>query len=158
VSISLRRPERPASLLVFRLDGSLCAIAASDVVEVHAAVATSPLPRAPGYIAGVIDVRGAIVPVLDLRVRFGLPARLMELDDRFIVIRARGQFLALWVDAVEEFGPGTAATWRNAGGLIAGDCSLAGVAVLDGGLATIHDVDAFVAQCEADAVFEAVGG
>ena len=142
------------NLVLFRLDGRRCAVADFSVVEILAAVATRPLPRQPEYIAGVFDLRGTIVPVLDLRVRFGLPPRLMELSDHLIVVRAAGRLLALWVDAVEGFSPCAAGDWSNAGGLVVGDRSLAGVATLPDGLATIHDVDAFVAQCEADAVFE----
>jgi purine-binding chemotaxis protein CheW len=142
-----------ASLLVFRLDGQYCAIAADAVSEILAAVAVRPLPRQPDYIAGMFDLRGTVVPVLDLRIRFGRPGRLPELTDQFVVIRARDRFLALWVDEVVAFASAGATGWSTAGGLITGDRSLAGVAATDGGLATIHDVDAFVAQCEADAVF-----
>jgi purine-binding chemotaxis protein CheW len=125
------------------------------VVEILAAVATSPLPRQPAYIAGVIDVRGTVMPVLDLRARFGSPSRPMELTDQMIVVLARRRLLALWIDEVEAFADGEELAWTTAGGLIAGDRSLAGVATTAGGLATIHDLDAFVEQCEADAVFEA---
>jgi hypothetical protein len=55
---------------------------------------------------------------------------------------------------VEAFAPSEAVAWTSAGGLIAGDRSLAGVVSTADGVAMIHDVDAFVAQCEADAVFE----
>jgi purine-binding chemotaxis protein CheW len=152
-----RRPSAPVRLILFRLDGRRCAVAASAVAEILAAVATSPLPRQPAYIAGVIDLRGEIVPVLDLRVRFGLASRLMELTDQLIVVRAAGRALALWVDEVEEFAWSDPAGWSTPGGLIAGERSLAGVAALSGGLATIHDTAAFIAQCEADAVFEVAG-
>jgi purine-binding chemotaxis protein CheW len=146
-----------ADLLLFSLDGRSCAIAASAVVEILAAVATSPLPRQPGYIAGVIDLRGTVMPVLDLRARFGYPSRPMELTDQMIVVRARRRLLALWIDEVTAFAAGEDVAWTAAGGLIAGDRSLAGVASDAAGLATIHDLDAFVEQCELDAVFEATG-
>lgn len=151
------RPSAPVRLILFRLDGRRCAVAASAVAEILAAVATSPLPRQPAYIAGVIDLRGTIVPVLDLRVRFGLASRPLELSDQFIVVRAADHSLALWVDEVEEFASSDPGRWTTCGGLVAGERSLAGVAALSGGLATIHDIGAFVAQCEADAVFEAAG-
>src|SRR6202044_2167377 len=89
-----------AGLLLFRLDAQRCAIAASAVVEILSAVATSPLPRQPTYIAGMIDVRGSVMPVLDLRVRFGRAGRPLELADQFIVVRARARLFALWVDHV----------------------------------------------------------
>jgi purine-binding chemotaxis protein CheW len=147
-------PPGAERVLVFRLEGRRCAIAAPAVIEILAAVATNPLPGQPRYIAGVIDLRGTIVPVLDLRVRFGFPARPMELSDQFIVTRARERLLALWIDGVEDFAAADSSPWIDAGGLVAGDRSLAGVASLADGVATIHDVDAFIAQCEADAVYE----
>jgi chemotaxis signal transduction protein len=79
----------------------------------------------------------------------------MELDDRLIVTRARGRTLAIWVDAVDDLIPAGSA-FVPAGGLVTGDASLAGVVSTPDGLTTIHNVDAFVAQCEADAVFAAV--
>jgi purine-binding chemotaxis protein CheW len=148
--------QSPSSIALFRLANRRCAIAESAVVEILAAVAVTPLPRQPAYIAGVVDLRGTIVPVLDLRVRFGLPARPMELSDRLIVIRALGRLLMLWVDDVEAFAPVDRSTWTRAGGLVTGDRSLAGVVSGGEGVTTIYDVDAFVAQCEADAVFDAV--
>ena len=140
-------------VVLFRVDGRRCAIAAPAVVEILAAVATSPLPGGPAYIAGVIDLRGSIVPVLDVRVRFGLPARPMELTDHFIVTRARERVVALWIDEVEAFATCDGAAWSAVGGLVAGERSLAGVTSTADGIATIHDVDAFIAQCEDDAVF-----
>jgi purine-binding chemotaxis protein CheW len=145
----------PAEFVQFRLDGRPCALAATAVTEVLAAVSVRPLPHQPGYVAGVIDLRGTIVPVLDLRVRFGGTSRPMELADRLIVVEARGRRVALWVDAVEELVP-AGESWTRSGGLVTGDASLAGVAATPDGLTTIHNVDAFVAQCEADAVFAAV--
>jgi purine-binding chemotaxis protein CheW len=150
-----RGPQRARSLILFRLDDLRAAVAESAVVEIVAAVQVRPLPRQPKYIAGVFDLRGTIVPVLDLRARFGIASRPIELSDHFIVVRAAGRLLAVWVDAVEGFAHCAADAWNAAGGLVVGDRSLAGVATLADGLATIHDVDAFVAQCEADAVFEA---
>jgi purine-binding chemotaxis protein CheW len=143
------------SVLVFRLAGHRYAIDAGTVLEVLPALAVCPLPGQPRYVAGTIDLRGTIVPVLDLRVRFGLPQRPMELSDRLIVARARERDLALWVDAVDDLA--AAAAWAPAGGLMAGDRSLAGVGVTAGGLTAIHDLNDFVAQCEADAVYEAAG-
>jgi purine-binding chemotaxis protein CheW len=145
----------PVSAVLFRVDSRRCALHARSVEEVVAAVAVRPLPGQPPYVAGVIDLRGAIVPVLDLRVRFGGTARPMELDDRLIVAHARGRTLAIWVDTVDDFVPAGYA-FAPAGGLLTGDVSLAGVASTPDGLTTIHNVDAFVAQCEADAVFATV--
>jgi purine-binding chemotaxis protein CheW len=145
-------------VLVFRLDGRRHGIDASSVVEVLPALAVSPLPGQPAYVAGVIDLRGTIVPVIDLRSRFARPRRPMELSDRVVVARAGGRLVALWVDDVEEIGEMNEAAWAPAGGLVTGDRTLAGVVSTAGGLTAIHDVEAFVAECEADAVYETTAG
>jgi purine-binding chemotaxis protein CheW len=152
---SLPARTGPANAILFRIDSRRCALDARSVEEVLPAVTVRPLPGQPPYVAGVIDLRGTIIPVLDLRVRFGGTARPMELDDRLIVASARGRTLAIWVDAVDDFIPAGAA-FAPAGGLLTGDVSLAGVASTPDGLTTIHNLGAFVAQCESDAVFAAV--
>jgi purine-binding chemotaxis protein CheW len=141
-----------ALIVVFRVDGLRCGVPADAVREILPALAVRPLPGQPAFIAGTIDVRGTPVPVLDLRVRFGRPARPMQLSDRLIVARAHDRPLALWVDDVEEITACAAADWAATGGLVVGDRSLAGVAATAGGLTAIHDLDGFVSACEADAL------
>jgi purine-binding chemotaxis protein CheW len=142
-------------VLVFQLDGRHHGVDAGAVAEILPALAVSPFPGQPPYVAGAIDLRGTIVPVVDLRVRFGRPSRPMELSDRIVVARARGRLVALWVDGVEDVVPLDEAAWAPAGGLVTGDRTLAGVVATAGGLTAIHDLDAFVAECEADAAYEA---
>jgi len=61
-------------VLTFALAGERCAIAAEDVREVLRAALPARLPKAPDVVAGVLNVRGELVPLLDIRGRFGLPA------------------------------------------------------------------------------------
>jgi purine-binding chemotaxis protein CheW len=143
-------------VLVFLLDGRRHGVDAGAVAEVLPALAVSPFPGQPAYVAGAIDLRGTIVPVVDLRARFGRPARPMELSDRIVVARARGRLVGLWVDGVEDIEPFDEAAWAPAGGLMTGDRTFAGVVATAGGLTAIHDLPAFVAECEADAAYEAV--
>jgi len=76
-----------SSLLVFRLDDQRYAFFLSIVVEVVRAVEITPLPSAPDIILGIINVRGTVVPVVNLRTRFRLPERNLEPDDRIIIAR-----------------------------------------------------------------------
>jgi purine-binding chemotaxis protein CheW len=147
----------PAHLISFSLDGRPCAIDAAAVIEILAAVAIRPLPGQPAYVAGVIDLRGTIVPVVDLHVRFGSRPRPLELSDRFIVVHAGDRIVTLWVDEVADLIDAAELIVSPSSGLMAGDRSLAGIATSPAGVLTIHDVAAFVEQCEADAVFAAVG-
>jgi purine-binding chemotaxis protein CheW len=155
-------PAQPASaglarLVSFFLDGRPCAVDADAVIEILAAVTIRPLPGQPAYVAGAIYLRGTIVPVVDLRVRFGGRTRPLELSDRFIVVRAGRRIATLWVDDVAELIDAAQLAVRPSGGLMAGDASLAGVATSAAGLLTIHDVATFIAECETDAVFAAAG-
>jgi len=63
-------------------------------------VATEPLPEAPDAILGVIDLRGKIVPIIDLRTRLGLPTTELAPADRIVVTRAPSGSVGLRVDTV----------------------------------------------------------
>lgn len=138
-------------VVVFDLDGARCAIDADAVIEIVRAAAVRPLPGQPAFIAGAVDLRGAIIPVLDLRVRLGFRSSAMALSDNFIIVNVRLRTVALWVGSVLALTP-----HRNDAvqprGLLVGDRALAGVARMDEGLVVIHDVDQFLTQAEADAL------
>src|SRR5471030_1523511 len=87
-------------LLSFNLDDHRYGVAAGAVAEIIRAVAITPLPGSPSVVEGIIDVRGAIVPVFDLRARFSLPAKPLETSDRFIIARTALRVAALHVDHV----------------------------------------------------------
>jgi purine-binding chemotaxis protein CheW len=65
---SARSPER--ELLIFEIGASRFGLPSADVREVLRAVTIVPLPGAPPIVEGLINVRGRIVPVLDIRRRF----------------------------------------------------------------------------------------
>lgn len=137
-------------LLLFTIDDRRFALPATDVSEIVRAVAITPLPGAPPVVDGIIDLRGEVVPVFNLRRRFGLPARDVDLADQFIIARTARRVAALHVDRtldiVESEQPAT-----NAGGTQLHP-SIAGVATLDDGLALISDVDAFLSHAEAESL------
>ena len=54
------------------------------------------------YVAGVVQVRGRVVPVVDLRVRFGLPAVEPTLDSRIVVVQHHDRTVGLLVDSARE--------------------------------------------------------
>jgi purine-binding chemotaxis protein CheW len=81
-------PPMLGTVLVFALDDSLYALPLPSVERVIRAVEITALPGAPRIVLGVIDARGRIIPVLDIRMRLGLPERELACDDRFIVARS----------------------------------------------------------------------
>jgi purine-binding chemotaxis protein CheW len=70
------------------------------VQEIIGYMAITPVPRTPEHLRGVINFRGKIIPVVDLRLKLGLPAA--EGQNCIIVVRARGLEIGITVDQVSE--------------------------------------------------------
>ena len=71
-------------ILVFEINGQRFGIRAVDVVEVLRAATLTPLPTAPSLIEGLLNLRGRVVPVLDVRERLGLPRKEMQMLRRVV--------------------------------------------------------------------------
>ena len=143
-------------LVVALLDGWRCGLELGAVVEVVSAVETTPLPKAPDVVMGVVSVRGEILPVVDVRSRFRLPPRAVRPSDRFLVARSRTRHLVLPLDdvvGVTEVGDDGIVT---PGTVVPGLELLRGIARCDDGLILIHDLDAFLSLEEDEALGEAL--
>jgi purine-binding chemotaxis protein CheW len=75
-----------AQYITFKLGDELFAIAVNQVREVLEVARITRVPTAPDYMRGVVNVRGKAIPVVDLRLRFGLPATADALHTRIIVM------------------------------------------------------------------------
>ena len=73
-----------------------------SVQEINRMVEVTRVPKAPYFVEGVINLRGRIIPVLDLRRRFGLPASDRTDDSRIMVVLVRQRMVGLIVDEVVE--------------------------------------------------------
>jgi len=90
------------------------AVPIARVKEIVNPMAVVPVPHAPRQVVGVADYRGEIVPVVDLRVRFGLaaaalaePASAKASKGKWVIVDVTGRLVALLVDAVTDvFGTG----------------------------------------------------
>lgn len=60
------------------------------------------VPTTPDFIKGVVNLRGEIIPILDLRMKFGLPAGQVDDDTRIIIFKLNEITLGVYVDAVAE--------------------------------------------------------
>ncbi|MBL6982375.1 MAG: chemotaxis protein CheW [Anaerolineales bacterium] len=86
----------------FRLNNQHYTLPLEDVERALRIVAITPLPEAPPWVLGVIDLHGQAIPVIDLRQRFGLPRREIQLDDRLLVVQMPQGTYALLVDEVTQ--------------------------------------------------------
>jgi purine-binding chemotaxis protein CheW len=94
-----RHRHDPSKTLVgFRVGDVRYAIAIGDVREICNPLAIVALPHAPAAVQGVADYRGEVIPVIDLRVRFGLPEVEPSRRIKWVVVRVDGHSLALVVD------------------------------------------------------------
>jgi purine-binding chemotaxis protein CheW len=84
----------------FRLDDEDYAIAITKIQEIILMKPITRLPQAPDYIEGLINLRGAVIPVVSLRKRFGLPAREVDDETRTIVVNVHEKTVGCVVDAV----------------------------------------------------------
>ncbi|HET7543336.1 MAG TPA: chemotaxis protein CheW [Polyangiaceae bacterium] len=121
------------------------AVPIASVREIVNPVPLAALPHAPPAVAGVADHRGEILPIIDLRVRFGLTAQADARRGKWILIEVEGRGVGLAVDRVTEvFGKGGAEI-KAPPTLGAGDDlrGIAGVTTHDRALTFVLDVGQF---------------
>lgn len=90
------------TLIRFSLGPHHCGLPIAEVREVLRIVAVTPLPEAPDFVEGVIDVRGRVIPVLDMRKRLGLEPGPHDSATRIVITSLRGHPAGLIVDEVSE--------------------------------------------------------
>jgi len=88
--------------VVFSLAGAEYALPFDSVLQMESYAGATLVPGAPEYVDGIVTVRGLVVPVVDLRTRFGLPRAELTLDTRIIVTEFEGRVVALRVDSARE--------------------------------------------------------
>ena len=88
--------------VTFSLEDEIYGIDVMRVQEVLPLSEIAPVPGAPPYVLGIINLRGNVVTVIDTRMRFGLPAREPDNASRIVVIEAGDQVAGILVDSVAE--------------------------------------------------------
>lgn len=88
--------------VTFRLDEEVYGINVMLVQEVLRVTDIAPVPGAPNYVVGIINLRGNVVTVIDTRMRFGLPPRDSDDATRIVIIETEQQTVGIIVDSVSE--------------------------------------------------------
>ncbi len=89
-------------LVTFRLQDETYGINVMHVQEVLRVTEIAPVPGAPDYVLGIINLRGNVVTVIDTRLRFGLPSNELTDSSRIVIIESEKQVVGILVDAVAE--------------------------------------------------------
>jgi len=128
-------------IVAFFLGGQRYALPIERVQEIQQIVAFSEVPESRASVVGMVNLRGEVIPAVDLRRLVGLPAQEYCLETPMIICRHAGQMVALLVDEVQDVLGLPIGCVQEAPGLGALSSKMIGVARLDDGLAYLLDLD-----------------
>ncbi|MDD3344135.1 MAG: chemotaxis protein CheW [Sulfurospirillaceae bacterium] len=88
--------------LTFYLDEEIYGVDIFDVKEIIAMMKTTPVPKTPPFIKGVMNLRGNIIPVVDMRIKFDMPEVEPQMYTAIVIITIENKNIGFIVDKVEE--------------------------------------------------------
>ena len=137
-------------LVVFQLGAELYGVEISRVHEIIRLQAVTRVPRTPTFVEGVINLRGKVIPVVDLRRRFGLPAAEHTRASRIVVVEIGDQVVGIIVDGVSEVLRVSSGTIEPPSPVVAGLDSeyIHGIAKLPERLVILLDLERILARDE----------
>jgi purine-binding chemotaxis protein CheW len=98
--------RREGKYLTFTLAEEEFGIGILKVREIIGMMAFTPIPRTPGFVKGVINLRGRVIPVIDLRLKFGMDSQAYDERTCIVVVQVQGlegvSSIGIVVDAVNE--------------------------------------------------------
>ena len=148
--------NRLIRLVHFNLDDQKYALFLSAIIRIIRVVEITGLPKAPEIVLGVINMHGRIIPVFNIRRRFRLPQREMQLGDQLIIASTSKRTVALLVDSVNDV------IEIPEEKIIAGEKILPGLEYVEGvvktedGMILIHDLEQFLSLQEEKVLHEAL--
>jgi purine-binding chemotaxis protein CheW len=151
MTVTRERQSRSKNLVGFVVGGVRYAVDILRVREIINPLSIVVLPHAPPAVIGVADHRGEVVPVLDLRIRFGVPPTDATRRTKWVIVNVDAGSVGLVVDAVTDvFGAGPGEQ-RGVPQLGVGDTArgIAAVYKHDGSLVFVVDIDRVAAPAEA---------
>ncbi|NRB24715.1 chemotaxis protein CheW [Shewanella sp.] len=101
-NVAVNKDDEVLQWVTFRLDNETYGINVMQVQEVLRYTEIAPVPGAPHYVLGIINLRGNVVTVIDTRSRFGLASADVEDSTRIVIIEAEKQVIGILVDSVAE--------------------------------------------------------
>jgi purine-binding chemotaxis protein CheW len=88
--------------LTFYLEDEVYGVHIADVKEIIAMMKTTPVPKTPKFIQGVMNLRGNIIPVVDMRLKFDMPSIPPQTYTAIVIIKLADKQIGFIVDKVEE--------------------------------------------------------
>lgn len=87
---------------VFHVGRYVCGLFISNIQEINKNLMLTPVHEAPDYVKGIINLRGNIVTVIDLRRKLGLDPICVQLNTRNVIVKVDREMVGLLVDAVDD--------------------------------------------------------
>lgn len=131
-------------IVVFSLDEHSYALSLSGVVRIIHAIEIRPVPDAPEIISGIINIKGRVIPVADIRWRFGLPVSEINPDNHIIITDTGKREIAILVDSVTGIRVLTPDQIEPVKENIPFAGMLKGIAKVDDSLILIYDLEGFL--------------
>ncbi len=97
-----RETNSTLQLVIFNLGDEKYGVETSQVKEIIKVEEITSIPNAPDYVEGVINLRGQITTIINLRRRFGMEPKPIDNDTRIIVFEHKGSTIGMMVDTVTE--------------------------------------------------------
>ena len=151
--------ENSREMLVFRLGNEEYGVDILKVQEIRGYEKVTPIPRSPDYLKGVVNLRGTIVPVVDLRVKFGMADPTYDSVTVVIVLRIAGRTIGAVVDGVSDVVQLAPKDVRDAPslGAMVDSSYLAGVATQGGRMILVVDIEKLLSAGELALLGESAG-
>jgi len=150
--------EATREVLVFVLGKEEYGVDILKVQEIRGYEKVTPIPAAPAYLKGVINLRGIIVPVIDLRIKFGLADPKYDSFTVVIILRLASRVIGMVVDGVSDvvaLAPSEVKPAPQLGSLV--DSSfLAGLATQGERMVLLLDIEKFLSSAELNLLGQAV--
>ncbi|WP_374322455.1 chemotaxis protein CheW [Brevundimonas sp.] len=144
-------PQR--ELIAFRIGAQEFCVDIMSVREIRGWTPATPLPRSPGYMKGVINLRGTVLPIIDLGARFGLETSEPTARHVIMVAHIGGQMVGLLVDAVSDILQMSEAAVQPTPDVASDRVKtfVKGIFSIDGRMISLIELDHILPQVEAEA-------
>lgn len=148
-SLTASPPPRESELLTFKLGDEHYGIDILKVQEIRRYEAVTRIANAPAFLKGVINLRGNIVPIVDMRIRFGLPHAEYDRFTVVIILNVGHRVVGIVVDGVSDVVRLSADQVQPGPAMAVIDAScITGLGTLDDRMLILLDIDALLSGIE----------
>jgi len=139
-------------VVVFLLDDRRYGLRLSVVEKIMQMVEITPLPKAPPIVMGIVNLQGRIIPIYNIRRRFGIEEREPDPNDHLLIANTRLRTVGLVVDEASGTVEQTAGETVDPETILPGIPYIEGVVKREDGMILIHDLDLFLSIDEETAL------